>query len=556
MTLSRSGHVDTFSRDNLPSEDLWPKLEFTLPELQYPERLNAAAELLDGGCERFGTEGVAVRVPPNEPWNAPEGGGETWTYGGLQARVSQVAHLLVSDFGLRPGNRVMLRIPNNVWAVICWLAVVKAGGVAVTSMVAWRSSEIQKIVDRVEPALLIVDYRFVEAVPVDLPMPVIELGGENDAVKCESLMKPTHFRAVDTSAEDVAVLAPTSGTTGEPKIAAHFHRDFLAIADTFARSVLGIRASDVVAGSPPLAFTFGLGGLVVFPLRFGASSYLMEKPGPRELSGAIETAGITVLFTAPTGYRAILRDGGAQALGRLRVAVSAGEHLSAETATAVHAASGIRLIDGIGSTELLHVFISAPADEVVPGSTGKVVPGYRAVILDDLGEELPAGEPGRLAVIGPTGCRYLGDERQLQYVQDGWNITGDVFTRDEDGYFFYQGRVDDMIVASGYNIGAPEVEAVIDSHRDVVESAVVARPDPEKGAIVNAFVVLAADVSPTDSTRESIRDLVAQRLAPYKIPRRIDFIESLPRNPSGKLLRFPLRERAAGEAAAAMNAAV
>ena len=552
MGLSRSGHVDTFSRDNLPTEDLWPKLEFTLPELQYPERLNAAVELLDGGCEIFGSGRVALHVPHSEPWNAPEGGGPAWTYGELQSRVNQVAHLLTADFGLLPGNRVMLRIPNSAWAVICWLAVLKAGGIAVTSMVAWQSAEIRKVVDRVRPTFLLADHRFLDAVPTDFPVPVFVVGGVDDAVVSASLAKSSQFRAADTAADDVAVLAPTSGTTGEPKIAAHFHRDILAIADTFARHVLRVSPSDVIAGSPPIAFTFGLGGLVVFPLRFGASSYLMEKSGPRELAEAIETVGITVLFTAPTGYRAILRDGGARALGRLRVAVSAGEHLSVETFKAVQAASGIRLVDGIGATELLHVFISAAGDEIVPGSTGKVVPGYRAAILDDNGEELAAGKTGRLAVIGPTGCRYLGDARQRVYVQGGWNVTGDIFTRDENGYFFYHGRSDDMIVASGYNIGAPEVEAVIDSHQGVVESAVVARPDPEKGAIVNAFVVLASDVSPDDSTRDSIRDLVAQRLAPYKIPRRIDFTDSLPRNPSGKLLRFPLRERAAAEAAAAI----
>ncbi|MGM1016093.1 MAG: AMP-binding protein [Actinomycetota bacterium] len=547
MSLTRSAHVDTFARDHLPAEELWPTLEFTLPELQYPERLNAAAVLLDETIARFGADRVALRG------TAPSGEAEeVWTYGELRERVNRVARLLTEDHGLQPGNRVLLRTPNNPWTAIVWLAVVKAGGIAVTTMVAWREGELSKVAARTLPSIAIVDHRYTAdlvAAVVGASVRIIVLGGPADALIEPSAHKPAHFTAVDTSADDVALFGPTSGTTGQPKITMHFHRDVLAIADTFGRHVLGIRAEDVIAGSPPLAFTFGLGGLVIFPLRFGAATVLLEKASPAALADAIDQHRVSVLFTAPTGYRTLLKEGRAESLRKLRLGVSAGEHLPTETFDAVAEASGIRLVNGIGATELLHVFISAAGDDIVPGATGRPVPGFRAVILDDAGTELPAGEPGRLAVIGPTGCRYLDDPRQTTYVEGGWNVTGDTYSRDEAGYFFFHGRSDDMIVASGYNIGAPEVESAIDSHAGVLESAVVARPDPEKGAIVNAFVVLRSGVAGDDTIRESIQQAVRARLAPYKIPRRIDFLDELPRNPSGKILRAPLRQRAADEAA-------
>ncbi len=556
MPLAPSAHVDTFARDNLPPQDQWPTLEFTLPELQYPERLNAADVLLDQTVERFGADRIAIRTPDGQTWDVPEGSDETWTYGELQHRVNQVARLLTEDHGLVPGNRVLIRIPNNPWTVITWLAVIKAGGIAVTTMVAWRKTELTKVSARTRPSIVVVDHRYTEVLEgvISDAVPVLVVGGPHDSLIGRSGEKSGDFVAVDTAADDVALFGPTSGTTGEPKVTVHFHRDILAIADTFAGRILKIQPDDVVAGSPPLAFTFGLGGLVIFPFRFGASTFLIEKASPVVLADAIEQNGVSVVFTAPTGYRAMVKEGRAEALRRLRVGVSAGEHLPRETFEAVEKASGLRLVDGIGATEMLHVFISAAGDDIVPGSTGVAVPGYRAAVLDESGNELPPGTLGRLAVIGPTGCRYLADERQKVYVQHGWNITGDTYLRDENGYFFYQARSDDMIVASGYNIGAPEVEAAIDAHPSVVESAVVARPDDDKGAIVNAFVVLYPGVPADDATRESIQQLVRESLAPYKIPRRIDFIEALPRNPAGKIQRFALRERAAAETASRRGA--
>lgn len=552
MELTRSAHRDTFARDQLPPPEQWPALEFALPELQYPERLNAAHELLDGTIARLGSDRVAMRAVDGEAEDSHEAP-EIWTYGRLRDRVNQLARLLTENHGLVPGNRVLLRIPNSPWAVICWLAAVKAGAIAVTTMVAWQAGELTKIAARTRPDLVIVDHRYAEALDgaVDAHVRVLTLAGPDDEVIAASAAKPADFEAVATAADDVVLLGPTSGTTGEPKITVHFHRDVLAIADTFARHTLRMRPDDVVVGSPPLAFTFGLGGLMVFPLRFGASSLLLERPSPRALADAIETHGATIAVTAPTGYRTMLKEGRADALRRLRLGVSAGEHLPKETFEAVEAASGLRLVNGIGSTEMLHVFISAAGEDVVPGATGRAVPGYRAAVLDDDGRELPPGRLGRLAVIGPTGCRYLDDARQTVYVQNGWNVTGDTYLRDERGYFYYQARSDDMIVAAGYNIGAPEVEAAIDAHPSVLESVVVARPDPEKGAIVNAFVVLVPGVPADDAARESIKRAVAERLARYKVPRRIDFVDSLPRNASGKLLRFPLRRRAAEEAGGA-----
>ncbi|NKX55695.1 AMP-binding protein [Arthrobacter mobilis] len=539
MELTPSAHVDSFTRDNLPPAEQWPVLEFTLPELQYPERLNAAAVLIDDAVATFGADRPALRTPD----------GTVWTYGELLLRANQVAQVLTEDLGVVPGNRVLLRGPNNPWLVAAWLGVLKAGAVVVTTMPVLRGSEVAKIVELTRPAVAISDHRFLDGVAEAAGGAAVVPYGSDDAadltVRCAA--KSGEFANVETAADDVALLGPTSGTTGSPKVTMHFHRDILANADTFARHILKPTAEDVFAGSPPLAFTFGLGGLVVFPLRFGASSLLTERATPLQLAEYAAAAGATILFTAPTAYRAILKDGQGGLLKGLRVAVSAGEHLPKETWEAVFEATGLRLVNGIGATELLHVFISAAGDDIRPGTTGVAVPGYRATILDEDGNELGPNQPGRLAVIGPTGCRYLNDARQANYVRGGWNITGDTFLKDEDGYFVYQARSDNMIVSSGYNIGAPEVEAAIDQHPDVVENAVVGRPDPERGSVVCAFIVLREGVEPSAAKRKEIQDFVKATIAPYKYPRDIRFVTELPRNPSGKLQHFKLRQGLAQE---------
>ncbi|MDP9906205.1 AMP-binding protein [Arthrobacter bambusae] len=535
MTMLRSAHVDTFTRDHLPPAGTWPTLEFTLPELQYPERLNAAAVLIDDAVANHDAGRPALRTPD----------GTVWTYGDLQQRANQVAQVLTEDFGVVPGNRVMLRGPNNPWIVAAWLGVLKAGAVVVTTMPMLRSSEVGTLISLTRPAVAISDHRFMDELAAAAGEDTVVLSyGSDDAGDLASrcAAKSGEFIAVPTAADDVALLGPTSGTTGTPKITMHFHRDILANADTFARHILQPTADDVFAGSPPLAFTFGLGGLVVFPLRFGASSLLTERATPVELAESAAAVGATILFTAPTAYRAILKEGRGSLLGELRVAVSAGEHLPKETWEAVRDATGLRLVNGIGATELLHVFISAAGDDIRPGTTGRAVPGYRAAILDDEGLELGPGQLGRLAVIGPTGCRYLDDPRQANYVVNGWNVTGDTFTKDEDGYFTYQARSDNMIVSSGYNIGAPEVETAIDLHPDVVENAVIGIPDAERGSVVCAFIVLREGVIGDAVKRKEIQDFVKQAIAPYKYPREIRFVTELPRNPSGKLQHFKLRD--------------
>ncbi|MDR6686470.1 2-aminobenzoate-CoA ligase [Arthrobacter sp. 1088] len=542
MSMTPSAHVDTFTRDHLPPADTWPALEFTLPELHYPERLNAAAVLIDNAVETYGPDRPALRTPD----------GTVWTYGELQKHSNQVAQVLSEDLGVEPGNRVLLRGPNNPWLVAAWLGVLKAGAVVVTTMPMLRSNEVATLIQITKPVVAISDHRFVDelATAAGEDVTVLSYGGPDDGdltVRCEG--KSGEFTAVDTAADDVALLGPTSGTTGVPKVTMHFHRDVLANADTFARHILQPTADDVFAGSPPLAFTFGLGGLVIFPLRFGASSLLTEKAGPVELAEHASAAGATILFTAPTAYRAILKEKRGDLLRGLRVAVSAGEHLSKETWQAVRDATGLKLVNGIGATELLHVFISAAGDDIRPGTTGKAVPGFRATILDQDGEELGPGQSGRLAVIGPTGCRYLDDARQANYVVNGWNVTGDTFSMDEDGYFTYQARSDNMIVSSGYNIGAPEVETAIDQHPDVVENAVIGRPDPERGSIVCAFIVLREGVIGDAAKRKEIQDFVKQTIAPYKYPRDVRFVTELPRNPSGKLQHFKLRDGLLNESA-------
>ena len=539
MELSTSAHEDTFARDSLPPHDQWPTMEFTLPELQYPDRLNAAAWLLDDTVERAGAARPALHAAD----------GTTWTYGELQQRANQVAQVLTDDLGLVPGNRVMLRAPNNPWTVACWFGALKAGAVVLTTMAALRRVEITPIVAAARPTIALVDHRCVADVYAvrdsdASDLTVVEFGGpgEDDLVaRCGT--KSGEFTAVATAADDVALLGPTSGTTGVPKLTMHFHRDIASIAETFGRHLVQLGSDDVVACTAPLAFTFGLGALVVFPIRAGASALLIEKATPAELAQLVHDHEVTTLFTAPTAYRAIVADGHAGLLAGVRTAVSAGEHLKAETWQAVLDQTGLRIIDGIGSTELLHVFVSARREDIRRGATGRAVPGFRATILDAEGQEVGPDVPGRLAVIGPTGCRYLNDERQHDYVLNGWNITGDTFTRDADGYFYYQARSDNMIVSSGYNIGGPEVEAAIDLHPDVAECAVVGRPDPERGSIICAFVVLRAGVLGNAAKAREIQDFVKAQIAPYKYPRDVRFVDVLPRNPSGKLQHFRLRQQ-------------
>ncbi|OZC52484.1 2-aminobenzoate-CoA ligase [Rhodococcus sp. WWJCD1] len=538
-TLSPSAYVDTFARDNLPPAELWPILEFTTPELQYPKRLNAGAELIERAVDRFGADHPALRTPA----------GVAWTLGELRDHTHRIARVLTEDLGVAPGNRVLLRSPNTPMAVASWLAILEAGGIAVVVMSALRSRELTPIVDKTRPVVALVDARFAHDLHIvrDEAHPELVVvpfgGGDSDDLTARSADKPTDFVAVETAADDVAVLCPTSGSTGTPKITMHFHRDVLSIDNTFGKHGLGLRPGDVVACTAPMAFTFGLGMLVVFPLRAGACALLTDAVAPAELADLVRNEGVTVLATAPTAYKQIIKAGKISLLEDLRVAVSAGEHISAAVWNHIRESVGLEVIDGIGATELLHIFLStAAASETRAGSTGKPVPGYRAEILGDDGEPVAAGVPGRLAVIGPVGCRYLADDRQHERVENGWNVTGDTFYRDEDGYFFYCARTDSMIVSSGYNIGAPEVEACIDTHPDVVDAAVIAEDDAERGQIVSAFVVLRDGVAEDAVTVKCIQDHVKAELAPYKYPRRIRFIDALPRNSSGKLQHFKLRE--------------
>ena len=535
--LAPSGYSDTFARDHLPPSGQWPVLEFTTPDLQYPERLNAAVELLDATVARHGADRPALRAPD----------GTVWTYGELQLRVDQVAAVLTDDLGLVPGNHVLLRSPNNPWTVAAWLGTLKAGGIVVTTMAALRARELGPIVEKTRPAVALVDHRFtadVETVrdTVAPDLAILPFGGDGDddlSRRCAT--KPGGFTAVDTAADDVSLFGPTSGSTGVPKITTHFHRDVLSIDNTFGRHVLRLTADDVVACTAPFAFTFGLGMLVVFTLRAGACALVTEQATPAQLAELVQEHGVTVLATAPTAYKQIIRAGHLPRLAGLRTAVSAGEHIPQEVWEQIRSELGLAVVDGIGATEMLHIFISAAGDDIRPGSTGKPVPGYRATILGADDEPVPVGTEGRLAVIGPVGCRYLDDDRQLGYVVDGWNVTGDTFVQDEDGYFFYRARTDSMIVSSGYNIGAPEVEAAIDGHPDVVETGVVGEPDPERGSIVSAFVVLRDGVVGDEAKAREIQDHVKATLAPYKYPRRVRFVDQLPRNTSGKLQHFKLR---------------
>ena len=531
MPPSSSAHVDTFCQDNLPAGDEWPELLFDLPGLQYPKRLNCAVELLDHVADRLGANRHCLLAPGCEPW----------TYGDLRRVSNQIATVLTEDQGIVPGNRVLLRGLNNPWLVACWFGVMKAGAVAVTTVPMLREGELAKIAEIAAVDFALCDTRCTEALTSSgIPgLRVLEYGGEGGLTTAIS-GRPETFTPVDTAADDVALLAFTSGTTGRPKATVHFHRDILAVADTFSAHVLKPQADDIFTGTPPLAFTFGLCGLVVFPLRVGASTLLVEKATPEQLADLIAEQEVTVCFTAPTAYRAMLASGKADRLGTLRRAVSAGEHLPAATWRSLFEATGLRLIDGIGATEMLHIFIASADDDIRPGSTGRAVPGYVATVLDEQGNPQPPGIPGRLAVKGPTGCRYLADQRQHEYVQHGWNITGDTFVEDADGYFWYQARSDDMIVSSGYNIAGPEVEEALLAHPDVKECGVVGLPDEERSQVVTAFVVLRDGVQGDERVIAQLQEFAKQRIAPYKYPRRVMFVDELPKTVTGKLQRYRL----------------
>jgi 2-aminobenzoate-CoA ligase len=538
MQLGPTAHVDTFCRDRLPPDDAWPVLDLT--GFDYPEYLNAGVELTDRMVERgFGDRTALI------------GNGRRRTYKELSDWSNRLANALVQDYGVRPGNRVLIRSANNPAMVAAWLAVTKAGAVAVNTMPMLRKAELAKIVAKAEISHALCDTRLMDelvATAKDSPFLRTVVGFDGTAnhdaeLDRAALDKPVTFDAVRTGRDDVALLGFTSGTTGEPKATAHFHRDILIVADGYAREVLGVVPEDVFVGSPPLAFTFGLGGLAIFPLRFGAAACLLETASPPNLIDYIQKYRATICFTAPTAYRAMLKamDEGAD-LSSLRAAVSAGETLPGPVYDEWMARTGKPMLDGIGATEMLHIFISNRFGDSRPACTGRPVTGYVARIVDDDMNEKPRGEVGRLAVRGPTGCRYLDDPRQRTYVRDGWNLTGDAFWQDAEGYFHFAARTDDIILSAGYNIAGPEVEAALLSHPDVMECAVVGAPDDERGQIVEAHVVLMKGVAADALTVRILQDHVKATIAPYKYPRRIVFTDALPKTPTGKIQRFRLRE--------------
>ncbi len=545
-----SAHLDTFARDRLPTGADLPEFLFELPELQFPDRVNCALELLD--------KRVAAGEGARRCLVAPDG--TAWTYADLLLHANRIANVLVRELGLVPGQRVLLRSVNKPMLVACWFAVVKAGGIAVGSMPMLRCKELVQIIKKAQISHALCDHGLLgeltaaaAAAPVlrqvlSFGRPVANTVADvlADSLEARAALQPAEFEAVDTAADDVCLLAFTSGTTGQPKATMHFHRDVMAACACFPPQVLRATPDDVFIGSPPLAFTFGLGGLVLFPMSLGAACVLLEKASPPDLLAATQRFGATVMFTAPTSYRAMAASAGTMRVstalgGTLRKCVSAGEALPAATRTLWREATGLELIDGIGATEMLHIFISADEAHARPGATGRVVPGYFACVLDDNLQPVPVGTVGRLAVKGPTGCRYLDDARQKRYVQNGWNLTGDAYSMDADGYFFYQSRTDDMIVSAGYNIASPEVEDALLLHPLVAECAVIGMPDEQRGQIVKAFVVLKPGVLGDDALVRVLQDFVKATVAPYKYPRAIEFRAVLPRTETGKLQRFRLR---------------
>ena len=542
-----TAHRDRFAAENLPPRELWPAFDYdSLPELRaYPPRMNCGAVLLDDTAAAGHRDRPVLHL-----------GDTTWSYGELQDLSERIARVLVEDCGLVPGNRVLLRSANTPMLVACWFAVLKAGGICVTTMQLLRARELVHIVEKARVSHALCDLALMEEMEEARDrtggllrhlLTFTPLGDRPDGASLDRAAadKPSGFANCDTAADDMALIAFTSGTTGNPKATMHFHRDVIAMCDCFPRYFDMSAPEDVFAGTPPLAFTFGLGGLTVFPMRFGASTRYFPGPmSPEEMIEAVERYRITSLYTAPTAYRIMADIAHRHDLSSLVKCVSAGETLPKATWEAFHAATGIPIVDGLGSTEMLHIFVAAAREEMRAGYTGRAIPGYRARVVDEAGEDLAPGEPGLLAVRGPTGCRYLDDiERQQVYVRKGWNYPGDVYAMEADGYFRYVARADDMIISSGYNISGPEVEAALLDHPSVAECAVIGKPDPARTNIVKAFVVLREGAEPGAATIQRLQDFVKAEIAPYKYPREIEFVPDLPKTETGKMQRFRLREQ-------------
>ncbi len=546
--MAVTGYADTFAADHLPAPDAMAAVRCELPELQYPERLNAASILLDRQVAAGNGARRCIVAP----------GGLEWSYADVLQTSNRIARVLVEDYALVSGNRVLLRAPNTPMLAACWLAVLKAGGIVVTTMPLYRAAELRFMIEKARVTLALCDWRLrdeLTAAARDHAGVTIAYFGSDDRDGLDARMagKSGEFVDADTACDDVAIVAFTSGTTGTPKAAMHYHRDLLATCDSYGARVLRARRDDLFCGSAPLGFTFGLGGHLLFPLHAGAATLLLEKAGAEDLMRAVDEFGVTTLFTAPIAYRTMCALAERYDISSLRTCVSAGETLPKSVWESWYEKTGLKILDGIGSTEMLHIFVGSPAEETLAGSTGRAVPGYVAEVHDEDGRAVPHGTVGRLAVKGPTGCKYLEDDRQHVYVRDGWNYPGDAYHMDARGYLWYVARTDDMIVSAGYNISGPEVESVLIAHAQVEEVAVVAKPHPEKEThLVKAFVVLAAGVAASDAKAEELRDFCKARIAPFKAPREIEFVAKLPRTETGKVQRYKLRGVAAAESRSAI----
>ena len=540
----------------LPPEEMRPEKVYSIPEVQdYPARLNPARELLDRNVEE-GRGGKPALLFQDR----------VITYGALAEQANRLGNVLASH-GVEEEDRVVILSPNQPLSLVANFAALKLGAVPVPASPLLSPPEVSWVINNSEARALLVHTAMLplvekarpefssEPVVLGLAPPSDELS-KADVESVLPLMEKADaaLEAVLREKDRVGILLYTSGTTGKPKGVVHLVEEILAVADTFGHYGWKLRDDDVVFSPAPLAFAAGYGAMAIIPFRFGAAVSIMPRFEPEAAFETVQQHHATVLTILPTSYRKMLQVEGAEKrfdLSSVRMCTGGGEALTAETYGQWLDRFGLEIFEGFGTTEMFYVFVSvAVTEKAKPGSIGTPVPGYEVKVVSEEGNEVGPGEIGRMVAKGPTGTLYwrpqeengrLMESQRHAVVGKGWNVVGDYLYGDEDGYFWFVSREDDLIKSSGYRIGPEEIEMVILKHPAVADAGVIGVPDPVRGQNTKAFVVLTEGYAPSGELKQEIIDFCRNDIAVYKLPREVEFVETLPRTVTGKLLRRVLR---------------